>query len=37
LSPGRRGIYRTEELSLSALTSGIDPQTRDSDAVLCFY
>ncbi len=36
-TPGRRGIYRTEELSLNALNSGIDPQTRDSDAVLCFY
>lgn len=36
-TPGRRGIYRTEELSLYALTSGLDPQTRDSDAVLCFY
>jgi hypothetical protein len=37
ISPGRRGIYRTEELSLLALNSGLDPQTRDSDAVLCFY
>jgi hypothetical protein len=36
-TPGRRGIYRTEELSLYALNSGLDPQTRDSDAVLCFY
>lgn len=35
--PGRRGIYRTEELSLYALNSGLDPQTRDSDAVLSFY
>lgn len=37
ISPGRRGIYRTEELSLLALNSGLDPQNRDSDAVLCFY
>lgn len=36
-TPGRRGIYRTEELSLNLLNSGTDPQTRDSDAVLCFY
>ena len=36
-TPGRRGIYRTEELTLNALNSGVDPQTRDSDAVLCFY
>lgn len=36
-SPGRRGIYRTEELTLAAINSGLDPQTRDSDAVLCFY
>ncbi len=35
--PGRRGIYRTEELTLDALNSGLDAQTRDSDAVLCFY
>ncbi len=37
VSPGRRGIFRTEELSLLTLNSGVDPQTRDSDAVLCFY
>lgn len=37
ITPGRRGIYRTEELTLNALNSGLDPQTRDSDAVLCFY
>ena len=36
-TPGRRGIYRTEELTLNALNAGLDPQTRDSDAVLCFY
>lgn len=36
-TPGRRGIYRTEELSLAALNAGQGPQTRDSDAVLCFY
>jgi hypothetical protein len=36
-SPGRRGIYRTEELTLNALNAGSDPQTRDSDAILCFY
>jgi len=37
VSPGRRGIYRTEELTLQLLNSGSDPQARDSDAVLCFY
>jgi len=36
-TPGRRGIFRTEELSLYALNSGADPSTRDSDAILCFY
>lgn len=36
-TPGRRGIYRTEELTLNALNPGVDPQNRDSDAVLCFY
>lgn len=36
-APGRRGIYRTEELTLDALNTGLDPQNRDSDAVLCFY
>lgn len=36
-TPGRRGIYRTEELTLDALNAGVDPQVRDSDAVLCFY
>lgn len=36
-SPGRRGIYRTEELSLYALNPGTGPSTRDSEAVLCFY
>ena len=36
-TPGRRGIYRTEELSLYAINPGTDPQTRDSEAVLCFY
>ena len=35
--PGRRGIYRTQELTLSALNPGLDPQTRDGDAILCFY
>lgn len=35
-APGRRGIFRTEELSLNALNSGVDPSTRDSDAILCF-
>jgi hypothetical protein len=36
-APGRRGIFRTEELSLYALNSGVGPSTRDSDAILCFY
>lgn len=36
-NPGRRGIYRTEELTLDLLNAGLDANTRDSDAVLCFY
>lgn len=36
-TPGKRGIYRTEEISLYTLNSGPDPATRDSDAILCFY
>ncbi|MEQ5789081.1 hypothetical protein J3454_14385 [Erythrobacter sp. NFXS35] len=36
-SPGRRGIFRTEELSLNALNPGAGPSTRDSEATLCFY
>lgn len=32
-----RGIYRSENLSLAALNSGVGPSGRDSDLVLCFY
>jgi hypothetical protein len=36
-TPGRRGIYRTEELSLYALNPGVGPSSRDADAIVCFY
>lgn len=34
---GQRGIYRSEQLSLAALSSGSDPSARDSESILCFY
>lgn len=34
---GTRGIYRTEQLQLAALNSGLDPAVRDSDTILAFY
>lgn len=36
-TPGQRGIFRTEELSLYAINQGRGPSLRDSDAVLAFY
>lgn len=36
-APGTRGIYRTEQLRLSALNPGNAPSTRDADAILCFH
>jgi hypothetical protein len=36
-TPGRRGIFRTEELSLKVTNPGIDNVTRDGSAILCFY
>ncbi|MEO1221581.1 MAG: hypothetical protein AAFY42_09580 [Pseudomonadota bacterium] len=36
-TPGQRGIFRTEELSLYAINQGRGPSLRDSDAVLTFY
>lgn len=37
VNPGLRGKMRSEELSFRALDSGFDPQTRNSDMVLCFH
>lgn len=36
-TPGRRGNFRSDQLSFQALTSGLDAQTRDSEAILCFF
>jgi len=37
LDYGNRGIFRKEDLTLRALTSGADADGRDSEAVFCFY
>lgn len=37
VTPGRRGIFRTEELTLKAGNPGSDSATRDGSTVLCFY
>ena len=34
---GQRGIYRAENLSLRAINPGLDPSTRDGEAIFCFY
>jgi hypothetical protein len=33
----QRGIYRSEQLSLQALSPGLDNAGRDGDSILCFY
>lgn len=35
--PEKRGIFRTDKLSLRAYSPGLDPSTRDNDVVLTFY
>ena len=36
-APGRRGSFRSEQLAFQAISSGLDAQTRDSEAVLAFF
>ena len=33
---GQRGIARTEQLGMRALTAGPDASLRDSDSILCY-
>lgn len=33
----QRGIYRSENLALAALSPGLDPAGRDNESILCFY
>lgn len=36
-TPGRRGNFRSEQLAFQAIPSGLDAQTRDSEAILTFF
>lgn len=36
-APGRRGNFRSEQLVFQALSSGLDAQLRDSEAILAFF
>lgn len=35
--PGTRGLFRSEQMVLQALSAGADAAGRDSEAIVCFY